>query len=61
MLLQGHKDECVHIQHSSLLFSKECLKMDVDYDNKKRKNVHKLHDYSCFENTDNANCAYKTM
>ena len=35
--------------------------MDVDYVNKKGKNVHKLHDYSCFENTDNANCAYKTM
>jgi hypothetical protein len=61
LLLQGHRDGCVlHIKHSSLLFSKECLKMAVDYDNlKKGKNVHKLHDYSYSENTDNANCACK--
>jgi hypothetical protein len=50
----------LHIKHLSLLFSKECLKMDVDYDNfKKGKNVHKLHDYNYSENTDNANCACK--
>ena len=34
--------------------------MDVYYDDfKKGKNVHRLHDYSYSENTDNANCACK--
>jgi hypothetical protein len=35
--------------------------MNADYDLKKGKNAHNLHDYSCAENTDNANCAHKTM